>query len=76
MCTNLLKTAVWNIEGLTTDKINDPHFNKIISQFQIISFIETWTNDVDVNEISIPGFCFVDSNNRRNIIKPDAILVE
>ncbi|CAG2204204.1 unnamed protein product [Mytilus edulis] len=65
MCTNLLKTAVWNIEGLTTDKINDPHFNKIISQFQIISFIETWTNDVDVNEISIPGFCFVDSNNRK-----------
>jgi hypothetical protein len=41
----------------------------------MISFVETWTNDND-NEIKIPGFHFVDGNNRKkNIKRPDAILV-
>lgn len=63
MSSNLLKSAVWNIEGLSLDKIKDPHFINTISKFHMISFVETWTNDND-NEIKIPGFHFVDSSNR------------
>ena len=75
MSSNLLKSAVWNIEGLSLDKIKDPHFINIISKFHLISFVETWTNDND-NEIKIPGFHFVNGNNRKkNIKRPDAIMV-
>jgi hypothetical protein len=31
MSENLLKTVVWNIEGLTWDKINDTYFYQTIS---------------------------------------------
>ena len=64
MSSNLLKSAVWNIEGLSLDEIKDPHFINTISKFHMISFVETWTNDND-NEIKIPGFHFVDGNNRK-----------
>jgi len=64
MLINCLKSAMWNIEGLTTDKINDPHFLKTISQFSIIGFVETWTNDSD-SIFNIPGFHFVDGSNRK-----------
>ena len=75
MSSNLLKFAVWNIEGLSLDKIKDPRFINTISKFHMIILVETWTNDND-NEIKIPGFHFVDGSNRKkNIIRPDAILV-
>ena len=75
MSSNLQKSAVWNIEVLSLDKIKDPHFINTISKFHMISFVETWTNDND-NEIKIPGFHIVDGNNRKkNIKRPDAILV-
>ena len=75
MSSNLLKSAVWNIEGLSLDKIKDPNFINTISKFHMISFVETWTNDND-NEIKIPGFHFVNGNNRKkNIKRPDAIMV-
>jgi hypothetical protein len=45
MSSNLLKSAVWNIEGLSLDKIKDPNFINTISKFHMISFVETWTND-------------------------------
>ena len=64
MSSNLLRSAVWNIEGLSLDKIKDPHFINTISKFYMISFVETWTNDND-NEIKIPGFHFVDGSNRK-----------
>jgi len=66
MLKNCLKSAMWNIEGLTTEKINDPHFLKTISQFSIIGFVETWpwTNDSD-SIFNIPGFHFVDGSNRK-----------
>jgi hypothetical protein len=76
MLKNCLKSAMWNIEGLTTEKINDPHFLKTISQFSIIGFVETWpwTNDSD-SIFNIPGFHFVDGSNRKNIGKLGVILV-
>jgi len=57
MLKNCLKSAMWNIEGLTTDKINDPHFLKTISQFSIIGFVESWTNDSD-KHIRYPWLSF------------------
>ena len=60
----LLKVALNTIEGLTTDKINNPHFLKTISQFSIIGFVETWTNDSD-SIFNIPGFHFVHGSNRK-----------
>jgi hypothetical protein len=73
MLKNCLKSAMWNIEDLTTDKINDPHFLKTISQFSIIGFEETWTNDTD-SIFNITGFHFVDGSNRKNIGKLGVIL--
>lgn len=61
---NLLKSAVWNIEGLTHDKIKDPNFSNIVSKFHILSFVETFTNDSDI-ELNIPGFHFLDKNIRK-----------
>jgi hypothetical protein len=69
----LLKVALNTIEGLTTDKINNPHFLKTISQFSIIGFEETWTNDSD-SIFNITGFHFVDGSNRKNIGKLGVIL--
>ena len=75
MCENLLNVAMWNIEGLSADKINDPHFCSCISKFDILSLVETWANESDDN-VSLPGFCTVDSNYRKKNIKmPGAILV-
>ena len=61
-CSNVIKFA--KICCLELDKIKDPHFINIISKFHLISFVETWTNDND-NEIKIPGFHFVNGNNRK-----------
>lgn len=58
-----LKLAVWNIEGLNNDKINDPHFQHIVAQFDIIGFVETWTNDID-QKLLIPGFQLLCESNR------------
>ncbi|CAC5402490.1 unnamed protein product [Mytilus coruscus] len=38
---NLLKIGMWNIEGLTSEKANDPHFQNIVSKLSIASFVET-----------------------------------
>jgi hypothetical protein len=62
MSSNLLRSAVWNIEGLSLDKIKDPHFINTISKFHMISFVETWTNDND-NEIKITCLCLHHKKN-------------
>ena len=68
MSSNLLKSAVWNIEGLSLDKRKDPHFINTILKCHMISFVETWSNDND-NEIKILGFHFVNGSNRNKILK-------
>ena len=74
MSENLLKSAVWNIEGLTWDKINDTYFYQIISQFHIIGFVETWTNDIDKN-FNIHGFQLLGTSNRTKQKLEEEILV-
>ena len=74
MSENLLKTVVWNIEGLTWDKINDTYFYQIISQFHIIGFVETWTNDIDKN-FNIHGFQLLGTSNRTKQKLEEEILV-
>lgn len=64
MTAKLLKAAVWNIEGLSLDKINDDYFYDMISKFHILGFVETWTNDNDQN-LSIPGFKKIGMSNRK-----------
>ena len=58
---NLLKFCMWNIEGLTKDKLNDPHFHRQISDFSLISFVETWLGDQS-EEVDICNFQLVHSN--------------
>ncbi|KAK3101032.1 hypothetical protein FSP39_000386 [Pinctada imbricata] len=54
---------MWNIEGLTSDKINSQSFIDSISKFNIISLVETWANDTEHNN-DIPGFKLVEIRNR------------
>ena len=74
MCENLLNVAMWNIEGLSADKINDPHFCSCISKFDILSLVETWANESDDN-VSLPGFCTVDSNYRKKTQKCQGVCI-
>ena len=61
---NLLKLCSWNIEGLTSDKVDDPYFQEIISKFALISFVETWTGET-IQDISIPKFELVHNSSRK-----------
>ena len=63
-----LKTAVWNIEGLSSDKISDPFFVHTLSKFHIVSFVETWSSYSD-REINIPNFKLIATNCRKKTQK-------
>ena len=49
-----LKLGVWNIEGLTRYKIEDPVFLSTVNNHDIFVLCETWTNSI--SNISIPNF--------------------
>ena len=53
---SLLKIGMWNIEGLTSEKSNDPHFQDIVSKLSIVSFVETWIGNESIQEIVVPNF--------------------
>lgn len=39
---DFLKLGMWNVEGLSNEKMQDPrHFQKQLSQFNIASVVET-----------------------------------
>ena len=61
---NFLKIGMWNIEGLTTEKANDPHFQNIISKLNITSFVETWFGE-STQDIVPPNFELVYSSSRK-----------
>ena len=61
---NFLKIGMWNIEGFTTEKANDPHFQNIISKFNITSFVETWFGE-STQDIVPPNFELVYSSSRK-----------
>jgi hypothetical protein len=61
---NFLKIDMWNIKGLTTEKVNDPHFQNIISKFNITSFVETWIGE-STQDIVLPNFELVHSSSRK-----------
>lgn len=44
---DFLKLGMWNVEGLSNEKIQDPHFQKQLSQFNIASLVETWTGETN-----------------------------
>ena len=57
-----LRIGSWNIEGLTSDKINDTQFLDIVSDFSILCLVETWSSgDTHLN---IPGYAFLCSTTR------------
>ena len=58
-----LRVGTWNIEGLTSDKINDTQFLDIVSEFSILCLVETWSSGD--NHLNIPGFEFLCSTTRR-----------
>ena len=64
MSERFLKSAVWNIEGLSSDKISDPHFLQSISKFHIVSFVETWGNDLN-DDLNLQNFHLIASSCRK-----------
>ena len=64
-----LKIATWNIEGLTSDKINDSQFLNIVSGFSILCLVhvETWSSGD--NHLNIPGSVLLCSSCRKNTCK-------
>ena len=54
---------MWNVQGLTKDKINDPEFQNIVNDFDIISFVETWTGETQ--EVELSNFEFIHSSSRK-----------
>jgi hypothetical protein len=60
---NCLKIDMWNIKGLTTEKANDPHFQNIISKFNITSFVETWIGE-STQDI-VPSLLYFSTSLRR-----------
>jgi hypothetical protein len=46
---------MWNIEGLTLNKTIDNHFLQLISNYHILSLVETWI-DKDGPSVNLPGF--------------------
>ena len=60
---NLLNFGMWNVQGLTQEKNNDPNFNNTINKFSIISFVETWSGEI--HNANIPNFEFIHSNYRK-----------
>ena len=57
-----LKIGMWNIEGLKTDKISDTQFMNVVSQLDIVSLVETWSNG---DHLNIPGHVLVSSTYRK-----------
>ena len=57
-----LKIGMWNIEGLTTDKISDTQSMNVVSQLDIVSLVETWSNG---DHLNIPGHVLVSSTYRK-----------
>ncbi|CAC5382983.1 unnamed protein product [Mytilus coruscus] len=39
------KLSCGTLEGLSSEKANDPHFQDIVSKLSIASFVETWLGD-------------------------------
>ena len=62
---SLLKIGMWNIEGLTSEKSNDPHFQDIVSKLSIVSFVETWIGNESIQDIVVPNFELVHSSSRK-----------
>ena len=52
---DLIKFGMWNIESLTKEKLKDPNFHNILSDFSFISFVETWlgesSDDAEIKKI-------------------------
>ena len=55
---------MWNIEGLNSDKISDDHFSSLVSNCDIIGFLETWANESNSN-LQIPNYEIIASSIRK-----------
>ena len=60
----LLNIAMWNIEGLTSDKVVDSHFLDIIESMHILSFVETWSSSEASQLLHVPNFELIASSSR------------
>ena len=61
---SLLKIAMWNIQGLTLEKVTDPCFLDKISKLQIIGFVETWA-DSSIEPHNLPNFDLISLSSRK-----------
>ena len=64
MSDRFIKSAVWNIDGLSLDKMTDADFTFSVKNVHILSLVETWSNDQQ-QCTNIPGFCLIDQNIRK-----------
>ena len=67
-----IKIGFWNVNGLGEEKINDPSFQNIINQYDIICLTETWNGERKGNkggnielENQFPGYSGF-KQNRKN----------
>ena len=62
-----IKTGFWNINGLGEEKIYNPEFKNIITQYDIIWLTETWDREKSEPNIEdqFPGYCSI-KRNRKN----------
>ena len=58
---SLLNIAMWNFEGLTLNKTTDNHFLQLISNYHILSLVETWTD----KDGPLPGFEIISMCSRK-----------
>ena len=59
-----LKIGMWNIQGLSDEKINSDVFINFVSNMHIVSFVETWC-DSDKSHFEIPGFVGIGNSTKK-----------
>lgn len=57
---------MWNVEGLTSVKASDPQFQNIVSNYSIISFVETWLGN-NYQNVKLSKVQIVHSSSKKHI---------
>jgi hypothetical protein len=71
----LLKIAMWNIQGLTSEKLSDSDFRDKISNLHIIGFVETWADDPNLG-YNLPQYDLISlSSRKKNTRELEEVLV-
>ena len=67
-----IKLVLWNINGLTEDKLSEDIVGKFLKQFDLILLTETWTNEKGAFELEGLTFCNYPMKNKHLNAKRDS----